>query len=133
MSGHLTGFAREIRGFVTWPGSIWPSDMVHSAKIYQKLPQSVTPARQCDSAILGRKYCFHKVLQPVRNFLGPNGRARRSPANAMANYGRVEKSLTVMLFGEHIHGGRPATLRSVDFAANSHGSDAGSVVPRDCA
>src|SRR5438445_8011219 len=45
----------------------------------------------------------------------------------------TQKFLTVMLFGEHIHGGRPATLRSVDFAANSHGSDAGSVVPRDCA
>src|SRR5438132_547509 len=26
MSGHLTGFPRKIRGFFTWPWSIWPSE-----------------------------------------------------------------------------------------------------------
>jgi len=28
LCGRLTGFSREIRGFLTWPGSIWPSEMV---------------------------------------------------------------------------------------------------------
>jgi len=27
MSGHVTGFCREIRGFLTWPWSIWPSEV----------------------------------------------------------------------------------------------------------
>src|SRR5438876_2424406 len=27
LSGHVTGFCREIRGFLTWPWSIWPSEV----------------------------------------------------------------------------------------------------------
>ena len=27
VSGHVTGFCREIRGFLTWPWSIWPSEV----------------------------------------------------------------------------------------------------------
>src|SRR5207237_5054072 len=27
VSGHVTSFCREIRGFLTWPWSIWPSEV----------------------------------------------------------------------------------------------------------
>src|SRR5438876_9052838 len=39
MSGHLTGFAWKIQGFLTWPWSIWPPEM---AGICHRLPECVT-------------------------------------------------------------------------------------------
>jgi hypothetical protein len=57
MSGHLTGFAQEIRGFLTWPWSIWPPEM---AEFCHNLSRSVT------SGALARGGRFHPLdLSPV--------------------------------------------------------------------
>src|SRR5438067_13418718 len=73
LSGHLTGFPKEIRGFFTWPGSIWPSE---GPEWDGSGGQSPSHVWQSDRFSQENTQCFHLARVDLASGASEVGRVR---------------------------------------------------------
>ena len=103
LSGHLTGFPKGIRGFFTWPRSIWPSEGVKRRWHFSlfgaglKSPRPSKPDGQMPLQ-LPVPVWENSPKREIRSKIGHlNARARSSPAKCVGELRRSSKIWQILL------------------------------------
>src|SRR5438105_15303395 len=76
MSGHLTGFPRKIRGFLTWPWFIWPSEVWSGGQTHGWPCEPCDPVFEGNGAVFSSgTVCLHFVRPCPRYAANPLSRS----------------------------------------------------------